>query len=213
RLPGAKRPGQPREPLLRLLELGELDGADLLRGDSRDEALELGAEEKRLPHLLPRERAHAKAPIRLERDEPERGQSPQRLSYRRPRDGVVRRELLLAEHRPRRELAGDDRLLEQEGDLVGLGADALRMSAHGRRWYAGSVRNSTNSRESATSAKSSFASSAASTAASSSRTRASVNRPARTHDHTCAREISAVAASSIRLSIAAAPTPRSHASR
>jgi hypothetical protein len=34
-----------------------------------------------------------------------------------------------------------------------------------------------------------------------------VKRPARTHCQTCEREISAVAASSVRLSIAAAPTP------
>ena len=86
------------------------------------EALQLGAEQERLPHLLARERPHAEAAVGLERDEPERGEPPQRLADRRAADGVLRRDLLLAQHGAGRELAGDDRLLERERELVGLGA-------------------------------------------------------------------------------------------
>ena len=58
-----------------------------------------------------------------ELDEPERGQTPQRLAHGRAADLVLLGELLLAEDRPRRDLAGDDRLLEREREIVGLGAD------------------------------------------------------------------------------------------
>ena len=61
----------------------------------------------------------------LERDEPERLEPPQRLAQRRPADAVLGRERLLPEHRARRELAEDDRLLDRERDLVGLRASRL----------------------------------------------------------------------------------------
>src|SRR5207302_9889610 len=174
---------------------------DLRRGDLGGEALGLGADEERLVQLLPRDRAHAHAAVGLERDESERRESPQGLANGRPRDLEPLRQLLLAKDRPRLELAGDDRLLDHERDVVGLGG----VEAHGRRSYAGSVRNSTNSGASATWAKISFASPPASMRPISSRTRASSKRSARcTQLQICEREISAVAASSIRLSIAAA---------
>ena len=66
-----------------------------------DEALELGAQQERLPHLRARERPDAEAAVRLERDEPERGEPAQRLAHRRPADLVLRRDLLLAEDRAR----------------------------------------------------------------------------------------------------------------
>jgi len=45
----------------------------------------------------------------------------------------LRRDLLLAQHRARRELAGDDRLLERERDLVGLGPSAFHaVKVYGR---------------------------------------------------------------------------------
>src|SRR5690348_17916084 len=49
-------------------------------------------------------------------------ESPQRFPDRRARDVELLRELLLAEDGSRRELAGDDRLLDHERDVVGLGA-------------------------------------------------------------------------------------------
>src|SRR5579859_2218142 len=82
--------------------------------------------------------------------------------------------------------------------------------------YAGSVRNSTKSGSSATCWKSSAAGryaspSCPSSSATTSSTCPFSTRPCRTHCQICDREISAVAASSIRLLIAAAPVPASHA--
>src|SRR5581483_3818612 len=156
-----------------------------------------------------RERPNANTAVRLERHEPERREPPQRFPHGRARDSEPLRQLLLAEHGAGRELARDDRLLDETRDVVGLRA----LERHyGSRSYASRVRKSFSGTESATSRKTSFASSDASTRATSSRTCASSKRPDCTHDHTCARETSAVAASSMRLSIAAAPTPCSHAS-
>ena len=190
---------------------------NLSRGDGGDEALELGPHEERLPHLLARQRADAEAAVRLERDETERRQAAERLAHRRAADRVLRGDLLLAQHRARLELAGDDRLFERERDLVGL-----RPRSIGRKYTPVSVealvrgqRQELDERV----AERDLARTApsprrrASTPAISSRTRSGVKRPALTHVQTCAREISAVAASSIRLSIAAAPTPCSHESR
>src|SRR5581483_10915107 len=197
------------EALLCRVKLLEILGRHLRGGDLRGERLELGADHEGLVQLVARDRAHAHAAVRNERDEPERGESPQRLAHGRPRDVELLRELLLAEHRPGRELARDDRLLDHEGDVVGFG----RVEAHWSKVYAGSVRKSSSSSASARLRKSSFACAPASTVSASARTSSASNRPVFTHCHTCEREISAVAASSIRLSIAAAPTPWSQESR
>ena len=114
------------------LELLEVLLGDPLRGDAGDEALELGAEQERLLHLRARERPHAEAAVGLERDEAERREAAQRLAHRRPADRVLRRHLLLPEHGAGRELARDDRLLERERDLVGLGAGVHRASVERR---------------------------------------------------------------------------------
>src|SRR3954452_16629059 len=198
-----------RKVILRLLELRKPLVGDPRRGHGRCKTLELRAYEECLVQILARQRAHADAAVRDEGDEPERCESPERLPDRRARDLELLREMLLPQDRARRELTRDDRLLDRQRDVVGLGA----LERHGSKSYAGSVRNSTKEAESATSAKTCFAASPASTCAISSRTRSASKRPSCTHDHTCAREISAVAASSIRLSIAAAPVPFSHASR
>src|SRR5581483_5036386 len=150
----AQRPCQAREALLRLLELRDLGRRHLLGGDGRAETLELGAEEEGLPHLLAGERPDAEAAVWLERHEAECRQPPQRFTDRGAADRVAGRELLLPQHRPRRELAGDDCLLDEQCDLVGLRPDVV--DGHGRRSYAGIVRNSTNSGASATWANSSF---------------------------------------------------------
>src|SRR5207253_3942042 len=84
----AQRAGEAREALLSLLELGEVGLRHLLRRDRGDQALELGAEQERLPHLLARERADAEAAVRLERDEPERREPAQRLAHGRAADRV-----------------------------------------------------------------------------------------------------------------------------
>src|SRR4029079_17906404 len=117
--------------------------------------------------------AHADAAVGLERDEPERGQPAERLTDGRPRHPEPLRQLLLAEDRAGLELAGDDRLLDQDGDVVGLGA----LDRHGNRSYADTVRKSCSGTVSATAAKTSFAPCDASTAAISSRTSDSVKRP------------------------------------
>src|SRR5207253_2337666 len=117
-----QRARQPREALLGLLELLEVGLGELLRSDRGDEALELGANEERLPHLLARERADTEAAVRLERDETERRQTPQGLADRRAADRILGRDLLLSQDRARLELARDDRLFERECDLVGLRA-------------------------------------------------------------------------------------------
>src|SRR5581483_4237639 len=198
-----------REPLLGRVELLEILRRHLRRRHLGRERLELGADEERLLEVVARDRADAHAAVRHEGDETERGEAAERLAHRRARHLELLGELLLAEDGPRRELAGDDRLLDHERDVVGL----RRVKGHSRKVYAGTVRNSTSSSARARSRKSAFASAPASTADASSRTCSGVNRPARTHCQTCDREISAVAASSMRLSIAAAPTPCSQASR
>src|SRR5579864_6117676 len=198
-----------RESLLGRIELLEVLGCELRRRHLSREPLELRAHHESLVQLVARDRAYSNAAVRDERDEPEGGQPPQGLAHGGARDVELLRELLLPEDGPGRELARDDRLLDHERDVVCLGC----VEAHSSRVYAGTVRNSTSSGWSATSANSDLASSPASTSSISCRTTCSSKRPARTHCHTCEREISAVAASSIRLSIAAAPTPCSHASR
>ena len=102
--------------------------ADRPRSSSRPRRRCTGSRARRAagtpPTSLARERPHAEAAVRLERDEPERREPPQRLADGRAADRVLRRDLLLAQHRARRELAGDDRLLERERELVGLRAGA-----------------------------------------------------------------------------------------
>jgi hypothetical protein len=71
--------------------------------------------------LVTRDRPDANASVRDERDEAGSGQAAQGLPDRRSADLEARRELLLAQNRTRRELAGDDRVLERERDLVGFG--------------------------------------------------------------------------------------------
>src|SRR6185437_3225852 len=104
RLARAQCTRQPGEALLRLIELLEIGFRELLRGNRGDEALEFGAYEERLPHLLAGERADAKAAVRLERDEPERREAAQGLANGRAADRVVSRYLLLPQHRARLEL-------------------------------------------------------------------------------------------------------------
>jgi hypothetical protein len=72
--------------------------------------------------LVARDRPHAHPPIRLEGDEAERRQPPQRLTDRRPADREALGQVLLPQHDPRPELAGDDLALEHRRDLVRLGA-------------------------------------------------------------------------------------------
>ena len=151
---------QAREAALAFRQLRQRLGRHLLRGDLRHERLQLGAHEERLAQIVMREGANTHAPVRLELDEAERREPAQRLPDRRPRDAEPLGELLLPEHRPRLELAGDDRLLDQDGDVVGL--RALR---HGSRSYAEIVRKSCMGTVRATSAKTSFAASEASIAA------------------------------------------------
>src|SRR5207247_714287 len=119
--------------------------------------------------LLARDRAHAHAPVRNERDEPERSEPSQRLANRCARHVELLGKLLLAKDRPGSKLSRNDGLLDDERDVVGLGG----VERHSRRVYAGSVRKSSSSGASASSAKSSFASSPASTPATSSRSRSS----------------------------------------
>src|SRR5207342_1220427 len=108
-------------------------------GSLGGKALQLRANEERLAQLLARDRAHAHTAVRLERHEPERGELAQRLADRGAADLELVGELLLAQHGSGRELARDDRLLDHEGDVVGLRAERR----HGRRSYAARVRNST----------------------------------------------------------------------
>ena len=117
--------GQLGEPLVGGGELGEALLADPRRRELRHQRLELGPDEERLPQLLDRDHPHAHAAVRHERDVPGRGQPPQRLPHRGPAHLEPLRELLLPQHRPGRELTRDDRVLEREGDLVGLGAAFL----------------------------------------------------------------------------------------
>ena len=130
---------QPREAPLALLQLRERLRGQSLRGDLRHEPLELCAHEERLVQVVVRERAHAHAAVRLERDEAERREPAERLADGRARDAEPLGELLLPQHRAGRELAGDDRLLDQDGDVVGL-----RAFGHGSRSYADVVRKSLN---------------------------------------------------------------------
>jgi hypothetical protein len=110
----------PREPALRLLELGEVVLGHPLRGELGREALELRAHEERLVQLLARDRPDAHAAVRHEVDETEGRETAKRLADGRPADVELLRELLLSEHASGRQLARDDRFLDDEGDVVGL---------------------------------------------------------------------------------------------
>ncbi len=111
-----------REAALRCLQLGQVGGRHLRRCDLCRQALELGSHEERLAKLVQREHAHAHAPVGLEADQPQRGEAPQGLAHRGPTDLELLGEVLLAQDAARRDLAGDDRLLEREGEVVGLRA-------------------------------------------------------------------------------------------
>ena len=82
-----------------------------------------------------RDRADADAPVRLERDEPERRQPPQRLADRRAADVEPLGELLLAQHGAGRDQPADDLVLEHARDVVGLrgegrhGANSSRLES------------------------------------------------------------------------------------
>ena len=65
---------------------------------------------------------HAYAAVRLEADEPERGEPAQRLAHRRPAHLELLGEVLLAQRAAGWDLARDDRLLERERDVVGFRA-------------------------------------------------------------------------------------------
>ena len=199
-----------REPLLALVELLELLGRELRRGHLGREPLQLGADEERLLQLVARERANADAAVRDERDEPERGQPAQRLAHRRPRHVELLRELLLPEdgaraRAPRRRSPPRSRARCR---LPWCCRASLQMSVRGQREELDQLGGERELGEQLPSPRR-----RPRPRRSRGGRRASSNRPARTHCHTCEREISAVAASSIRLSIAAAPTPCSHASR
>src|SRR5262249_54964455 len=113
------RPGrQLPEPPLRGFQLGDSLAGDPRRRELGREALQLRSNEERLAELLARDRAHAYASIRHERDEPERGEPSERLAYGRPADCEPLRELLLAENAAGRDLARHDRLLERERNVV-----------------------------------------------------------------------------------------------
>jgi hypothetical protein len=118
--------GQRREPLLGLAELVQPPRRHSRCRDPRHERLQLGPDHERLPKLVARDRPDANPFVRGQRDEPGRGEPAQRLADRRPADVEALGELLLAENRSRGQLAGDDRVLERQRDLVGLGA-ALRL--------------------------------------------------------------------------------------
>ena len=70
--------------------------------------------------LLAGEHPDTNSAIRLEADEAERRKTPQRLAHRRPRDRELLGQVLLPEDAAGRDLPGDDRLLEREGNVVGL---------------------------------------------------------------------------------------------
>jgi hypothetical protein len=109
-----------REAPLGRLQLVEVGGGHLLRRDLGRQALELGPHEKGLAQLLAREQPDAHAAIRLERDEAERGEPPQRLAHRGPADLELLGEVLLPQHAARRDLTGHDRLLQREREVVGF---------------------------------------------------------------------------------------------
>ena len=112
-----------------------------VRGELRRQRLELGADEERLAQLLAR-----RSSARGRRGSGTNETSPSAASRRSASRTGVR----LTSNRsescswrstvPGLELAGDDRLLEHERDLVGLRASRCVIAS---RSYAGSVRNST----------------------------------------------------------------------
>ena len=115
------------ESLLGRLERREVVVGHLRRRDLGGQALELGAHHERLANLVPRQHAHPDAAVRLEGDEAERREPPQGLAHGCPRHVELLGQVLLAKHAPRRDLSGDDRLLERERDVVGLRAVHLRL--------------------------------------------------------------------------------------
>jgi hypothetical protein len=113
--------GQLGELLLGLAELLQALRRHPRRRDPGYERLELSADHERLPELVTRDRPDTHALVRDQRDEPGRGEPAQCLADRRPADVEALGELFLAQNRSRRQLAGDDRVLERQRDLVGLG--------------------------------------------------------------------------------------------
>ena len=115
-----RRVGQLGEAVLGGVECGEPLGRHARRGALGGEPFELGADEEGLAQLVAGERADANAAVRLERDEPERGEPAQRFADRRAADVEPLGEQLLPEHRARGDRAGDDLVLEDDRDVVGL---------------------------------------------------------------------------------------------
>ena len=112
--------GQLGEAVLGGVERGEPLGGHARRGPLGREPFELGADEERLAQLVAGERADANAAVRLEGDEAERGQPAQRFADRGAADVEALGEQLLAKDRTGGDRAGDDLVLEDDRDVVGL---------------------------------------------------------------------------------------------
>ena len=120
--------GRPAEPALRPLERDEVPFFHLRCRDLGRQALELGPDEERLAELVERKHADAHPAVRLEGDEAERGEPPQSLPHWRSRDLELLGQVLLTQDASRRDLPGDDRLLERECEVVRLRPEVLRHS-------------------------------------------------------------------------------------
>jgi len=125
--------GHSREALLRFFELVEVGLRDLRRRETGRERLKLGAHEEGLPHALARQRPDTYPAVRLELDEPEGCEPPQRLAHGCTADSVLFGELVLTQHLTRLQLARDNRLLDLEGDVVGLGSEPVHLAGTVRR--------------------------------------------------------------------------------
>jgi len=111
---------QRSEAPLDRVELGQICGGHLRRRHSGGEPLELGADEERLAQLVRRDRAHAHAAVRLERDETERGEAAKRLAHRRAADVEPLGRRLLAADGPRPDHATHDPVPAHARGVVGL---------------------------------------------------------------------------------------------
>src|SRR5262245_15633678 len=120
-LPRPRRHGQLEralEPPLRAVQPVELLRADPLGCERRCKCLELGAHLVGVADLARREAPYERAAVRLELDEPGRLQLSERLADGRAADAELLGERLLAEPRPRRELAAQDLRLDLVRQLV-----------------------------------------------------------------------------------------------
>jgi len=129
---------EPREALLGPLEPAQIRSRQSLAGELGGEAFEGCADDERLEELGTSQRLDLDSALAGERNEPERRELSERFPNRRAADAELLRQLLLPKEIAGRELPREDRVLQDERDLVSLGCGLAHAAECSCRPFSGS---------------------------------------------------------------------------